>query len=131
MEIKNFTTKAETPRQMPNNEASQSYDEKTESMSFWMVFTTIYTLIISYFLSNAIKKLLVTFLSLQIVINMFLLANPFPGNIVNVIKKLKPIISFNVMKSVSVYVEKGFTFDTLGQISKKEEIMPKAKSMGI
>ena len=57
-----------------------------------------------------------TLFSLQIIIHMFMLTIPFPGNIVNVIKKIKPLISFNIMKGISVYIEKVLVFDTLKQI---------------
>jgi hypothetical protein len=45
---------------------------------------------------------------------MFFFTIPFPGNIINVIKKIKPLASLNIMKELSKYVEKAFTFDTLG-----------------
>ena len=81
-----------------------------------MVLGTVYTLILSMFLSNAIKKLLMTLFYLQIIIHMFMLTIPFPGNIVNVIKKIKPLISLNIMEGISVYIEKVLVFDTLKQI---------------
>jgi hypothetical protein len=112
---------------MPNTEANQNYDSNTESVSFWMVFTTVYTLVLSFFLNKALKKLLATFLSIQIIIHMFLLANPFPGNIFNIISKLKPLLSFNILQKLSGFVEMRFQFDSLGQIAMREFIMPKAK----
>ena len=112
---------------MPNTLANQNYDENTESVSFWMIFTTVYTLVLSFFLNKALKKLLATFLSIQIIIHMFLLANPFPGNIFNIISKLKPLLSFNILQKLSGFVEMRFQFDSLGQIAMREFIMPKAK----
>ena len=98
---------------MPNTEASQNYDKSTEQVSFAMIISTVYTLVLSLFLSNAIKKLLVTLFSLQIIIHMFMFTIPFPGNIVNVIKKIKPLVSFNILKDLNVYIEKVFFFDKL------------------
>lgn len=90
---------------MPNTESSQQYDESTEQMSFLMVMGTIYSLLLSLILANVLKKLLMTLFSLQVIIHMFMLTVPFPGNVVNVVKKIKPLISFNILKQFSVWVE--------------------------
>ena len=82
-------------------------------MSFFMVLTTVYTMILSMVMANAVKKLLTTMLSLMVIIHMFLFAFPFPGNVFNVIKKIKPIVSFNIMNSLSQYTFKVFHFDTI------------------
>ena len=115
---------------MPNTKASQNYDEGTEQMSFAMVVTTVYTLVISLFLSNTIKKLIATLFTLQIIIHMFLLSIAFPGNIINVIKKIKPLVSFNILKPVTKYIEKFMLVDTLRQIEMKELIVPSVRGMG-
>ena len=86
---------------MPNTEANQNYDDKTEKLSFLMVLSTVYTLALSLIFSKAIKKLISTMFTLQLVINSFLLSLAFPGNIVNVIKKIKPLISFDILKSLT------------------------------
>ena len=83
---------------MPNTESSQQYDEGTEQMSFMMVIGTIYSLLLSFVLAKVLKKLLMTLFSLQVIIHMFMLTVPFPGNVVNVVKKIKPLISFNILK---------------------------------
>lgn len=63
---------------------------------------------------------------------MFMFTVPFPGNISNIIKKIKPIVSFNLMKSISGYTEKAFGFDTLMQIQMKDEyLIPSVKNMGV
>ena len=67
-------------------------------MSFMMVIGTIYSLILSFVLANVLKKLLMTLFSLQVIVHMFMLTVPFPGNVVNIVKKVKPLISFNIMK---------------------------------
>ena len=130
-EIKNFTCNSKVTRQMPNTEASQQYDESTEQMSFMMVMGTIYSLLLSLILANVLKKLLMTLFSLQVIIHMFMLTVPFPGNIVNVVKKIKPLISFNIMKQFSVWVEKLLTFDSLKQIEMQDLIIPTARGMGV
>ena len=101
-------------------------------MSFWMVLTTIYTLVLSMILANAVKKLLLTLLTLQVIIHMFMFMVPFPGNVSNVIKKIKPIVSFNLMKSLTKYTEDFFGFDKLLQIQMKDEhIIPSIQNMGV
>ena len=115
-EKKNFTCNSKLTRQMPNTESSQQYDESTEQMSFMMVMGTIYSLLLSLILANVLKKLLMTLFSLQVIIHMFMLTVPFPGNVVNVVKKVKPLISFNILKQFSVWVEKLLEFDTVKQI---------------
>ena len=112
-ELLNYTCSSGVSRQMPNTVASQNYDKSTEQVSFIMIMSTIYTLALSLLLSNAIKKLLVTLFSLQIIIHMFLFTIPFPGNIVNVIKKIKPLVSFNILKDLNIFIEKVFIFDSL------------------
>ena len=63
---------------------------------------------------------------------MFMFTVPFPGNISNIIKKIKPIVSFNLMKSISVYTEKVFGFDTLMQIEMRDNyLIPSIKDMGV
>jgi hypothetical protein len=117
---------------MPNNPQTQAYDKGTEKMSFIMVLTTIYTLALSMVLADAVRKLLTTLLTLQVIIHMFMYTVPFPGNISNIIKKIKPIVSFNLMKSLSKYTEKVFKFDTLGQLAlKKKYLIPAVKNMGV
>ena len=116
---------------MPNTESSQQYDSGTEQMSFMMVIGTIYTLALSLTLANVLKKLLMTLFSLQIIINMFMLTIPFPGNIVNVIKKIKPLISFNILKPLQNWVENTLQFDDLAQIEMRELILPTAQNMGL
>ena len=74
-------------------------------MSFMMVMGTIYSLLLSLILAKVLKKLLMTLFSLQVIIHMFMLTVPFPGNVVNVVKKIKPLISFNILKQFSVWVE--------------------------
>jgi hypothetical protein len=118
-------------RQMPNNEASRSYDKGTDQLSIMMVISTIYTLLLGMVLSKAVKKMIVTLFSLQVIIHMFFFTIPFPGNIINVIKKIKPIVSFNLLKSLSVYVEKYIKFDTLAQIEMQPKILAGARTMGI
>ena len=86
---------------MPNTEANQNNDDKTEKLSFLMVLSTVYTLALSLIFSKAIKKLISTMFTLQLVINSFLLSLAFPGNIINVIKKIKPLISFDILKSLT------------------------------
>ena len=49
---------------MPVTEGTVAYDEKTGQMSFLMLFTTFYTLALSMVLANAVKKLLLTLLTL-------------------------------------------------------------------
>ena len=98
---------------MPNTEASQQYDSGTEQMTFMLVIATVYSLALSFFLANVLRKLLMTLFSLQIIIHMFMLTIPFPGNIINIVKKLKPLVSFNILKIVSDYSEKLLPFDTL------------------
>ena len=63
-----------------------------------MVIGTIYSLVLSFVLANVLKKLLMTLFSLQVIVHMFMLTVPFPGNVVNIVKKVKPLISFNIMK---------------------------------
>ena len=101
---------------MPNTAASQNYDSGTQKVEFTMTITTVYTFVLSMYLAKAIKKLISTLFSLQIIIHMFLFSIPFPGNIVNVIKKIKPLVSFNIIKGLSKYIEKFLFVDTLGQM---------------
>ena len=86
---------------MPNTESSQQYDSGTEQMTFMMIVATVYSLALSLLLANVLKKLLMTLFSLQVIIHMFMLTVPFPGNIINVIKKMKPLISFNILQKLS------------------------------
>jgi hypothetical protein len=81
-----------------------------------MILTSIYTLLLSMVIADAVKKMLTTLLTLQVIIHMFMYTVPFPGNISNIIKKIKPIVSFNLLKSLSIYTEKVFKFDTVKQI---------------
>jgi hypothetical protein len=63
---------------------------------------------------------------------MFMFMVPFPGNVSNVIKKIKPIVSFNLMKSLSKYTEDFFGFDKLLQIQMRDEhIIPSIQDMGV
>jgi hypothetical protein len=71
-----------------------------------MVVGTIYSLVLSFVLANVLKKLLMTLFSLQVIVHMFMLTVPFPGNVVNIVKKVKPLISFNIMKQFSAWIEK-------------------------
>ena len=112
-EIKNQTVSAVLSRQMPINEQTIAYDSSTDQMQFVMVLTTVWTLALSMILANAVKKLLLTLLTLQVIIHMFMFMVPFPGNISNIIKKVKPIVSFNLMKSLTKYTEDFFGFDKL------------------
>ena len=129
-EIKNFTGSSGVTRQMPNTESSQNYDSGTEQMTFMMVIGTVYSLTLSFLLANVLKKLLMTLFSLQVIIHMFMLTIPFPGNIVNVIKKIKPLISFNVLQKLSDWIEKLLQFDTLRQIEMRDLIIPTVRNMG-
>ena len=99
---------------MPNTVASQNYDESTEQVSFLMVMGTIYTILLSFILGKALKKVLKTMFSLQVIIHMFFFSIPFPGNMMNIIKKIKPTISFDILKTLSKYTEGIFNFDKLG-----------------
>ena len=87
-----------------------------------MVMGTIYSLLLSLILANVLKKLLMTLFSLQVIIHMFMLTVPFPGNVVNKVKKIKPLISFNILKQFSVWVEKLLKFDTLKQIEMQDSL---------
>lgn len=74
--------------------------------------------------------MIATLFSLQIIIHMFLLSIPFPGNIVNVIKKLKPLVSFNIIKDLNKFIERIFMVDTAGQIEMQDLIIPSVRGMG-
>ena len=99
---------------MPNTVVSQNYDVSTETVELTMTITTIYTLVLSMYLAKAIRKLISTLFSLQIIVHMFIFSIPFPGNIVNIIKKLKPLVSsFNIIKKLTKFYEKFIAVDRL------------------
>ena len=117
---------------MPVNEQTVAYDQSTDQMQFLMILATVWTLALSMVLANAVKKLLTTLLTLQVIIHMFMFMVPFPGNISNIIKKIKPIVSFNLMKSLTKYTEDFFGFDQLLQIQMRDiHLISSIQNMGV
>jgi len=83
---------------MPNTEASRKFDDSTDKASAGMSATTIFTFCLNILFQGAMKEIIGTIVSMQIVINLFLFTIPFPANISTYVQKLKPIVSFNILK---------------------------------
>jgi hypothetical protein len=95
-----------------------------------MTIAAVYNLVLSVYLAKAIKKLISTLFSLQIIVHMFIFSIPFPGNIVNIIKKLKPLVSsFDIVKDLTKFYEKFIAVDTLKQIEFAKFIIPSFRGM--
>ena len=118
-------------KQMPNNDASKALEEGADKSQKGMSGMTIINLIMNIFIQGALKEIIGTILSLQIVIHMFLYSLPFPGNIQTFVKKLKPIASFNILKAISKYTSMIFVQDVDAQTQARSGIMVPFRDMGI
>ena len=116
---------------MPNNEASKQLEQGADKSQKGMTGITIINAIMNIFIQGALKEIIGTLLSLQVIIHMFLYSLPFPGNIQTFVKKLKPIAGFNILKSLSVYTSKLFVQDIDAQTEARVKIIPPAADLGI
>jgi len=83
------------------------------------------------FVQGALKELVGTILSLQVIIFMFLFSITFPANTGNFITKLKPIVSFNILKVLSKYTVRFLMIDVDSQAKLRQEIILPAQDLGI
>jgi len=76
------------------------------------------------------KEIIGTILSMQIVINLFLFTVTFPANISNYVQKLKPIISFNILKVLTQVTQDFINLDLNGQAQIREKIITPVRDLG-
>jgi len=113
---------------MQNNAATQNFDKGTEKTGAAVAIITVISLLLNIVFQHAINKILGTISQLQIVINLALLQTAFPGNLNNFILKLKPIVTFNIVKIITQYFLMLFSFDVDFQNKVKATIMTPAKN---
>mmetsp|Transcript_26729 Transcript_26729/g.40767 ORF Transcript_26729/g.40767 Transcript_26729/m.40767 type:complete len:140 (-) Transcript_26729:1288-1707(-) len=82
-------------------------------------------------MKGLIKRILTAILALQIVVVYGRLGLKMPANIINFLAKLKPIISFDLLKIVADVINGIFTFDmTRHQELAKSALQPTLQDMG-
>mmetsp|Transcript_16682 Transcript_16682/g.25714 ORF Transcript_16682/g.25714 Transcript_16682/m.25714 type:complete len:134 (-) Transcript_16682:234-635(-) len=95
-----------------------------------MSATTLFTFGLNMVFQGAMKEILGTILSMQIIINLFLFTIPFPANISTYIHKLKPIVSFNILKALTTFTKGIFKFDVDAQAELKPKILLTVQDLG-
>jgi len=122
---------SEITKQMPNDETTKNFDKGTEGADTSLTSTTIIMFLLNMVFAGAVKEIIGSIMSLQNVIHMLLFMLPFPANIVNYLSKIKPIASFNVVKSLSKFIMQLLPQDSTKQNENKVYILSSARDLGV
>jgi uncharacterized protein with PQ loop repeat len=86
------------PKQMPNTFGSRSFNKATSGVSSILNFTVLICAIINYLYSGVLVKIVGSLMAVQVVIFEGLMMFLLPGNALNYIGKIRPIVTFNIIK---------------------------------
>lgn len=103
----------------------------TEATEEAFSITTIMVFLMSIVFEKIATRLIGAIMSLQIVIHLGLFNIGMPANSLNFIQKLKPLVGFNLLKSVQKLTFKLFPDDEQLQMKMINLIKPKMRQLGI
>ena len=90
--------KSRVPKQMPNTAASRNFDKGTESAGYALNWSMIICAIINVVYAGVLQKIVGSVMHIQVIIFEALMMFLLPGNSINYVNKIKPIITFNILK---------------------------------
>ena len=114
--------KSKVPKQMPNTAGSRSFDTGTESVGIALNWTLLICAAINYVYSGVLVKIVGSLMHVQIVIFQALMMFLLPGNAVNYIQKIRPIVTFNIIRFLTDFSIWVLPVDKDKQLKKEDKV---------
>ena len=107
---------------MPNTAGSRSFDTGTESVGIALNWTLLICAAINYVYSGVLVKIVGSLMHVQIVIFQALMMFLLPGNAVNYIQKIRPIVTFNIIRFLTDFSIWVLPVDKDKQLKKEDKV---------
>lgn len=122
---------AKLPKQMPDNALNAAFAAVTTATAGGMNWAVIISMLLNIWFAQMLNKIVGNVLHVQIILFESLIWFALPGNASDFFKKVRPIVTFNILRFLTDFSSFVMKFDTSQQSINGKKIVSSVQAFGI